>query len=237
MLHLFLHLHGEHLARYEFQELDVARLMQHHERQLTEVRQPDDADRAVGNDIERTHRAAEVRVLTICGADILNPPRLVVLVEIDTVLIDVHVLSNGAAYIGNELLHGRKKSSLCIASIFVASMRLDVVLMDIAQQSIKDTCTCISVRTCNTFFGFYIDSTHTPFVLLDLCCGESVEQLILYHSPLDRVRTLLVEIPDVLAFELFHRPPLHFDHSIVYIAHVVFDFHTTLEDLSGLVSL
>ena len=66
---------------------------------------------------------------------------------------------------------------------------------------------------------------------------ERVEQLVLDHRPLDGVRTFLVEITDVLAFEFLHRSPLHLDHRVVNVAHVVFNLHAAFEDLARLVSL
>ena len=116
-------------------------------------------------------------------------------------------------------------------------MWLDVVLMHIAQQGIKDTCSCIQIRTSYASLGLHIDTTHTAFVLLYLCSSEGVEQLILNHRPLDRVRAFLVEITDVLAFQLLHWSPFHLDHSIINVAHVVLDLHTTLEDFTSLISL
>ena len=102
---------------------------------------------------------------------------------------------------------------------------------------VENTSSSIEVATCNTLIRFHVYTTHTAFILLNLCSTEGIEQLVLYHSPLDRVRTLLVEITNVLSLEFFHRTPLHLDHSVIYIPHVILNLHISLEDFTCLVSL
>ena len=211
--------------------------MQHHEWELAEVRQPNDVRGSVGHYVERTHRTREVGILTIGSADILNPPSLMVLIEVDNVLVDVHILGYGAANIGKEFLNGCQHRCLCVAAVVLVHVWLDVVLMHVAQQGIEDTCTSVEIRTCNTSLGLYVDTTHTAFILLHLRCGKGVEQLILDHRPLDRVGTFLIEIADVLAFQFLHWSPFHLDHGIINVTHVVLDLHAALEYFTGLISL
>ena len=89
--------------------------MQHHERQLSEVRQPDDLRGGIGHDIERPHWAGEVGVLTIGRTHVLNPPSLMVLVEIEAMLVDVHILAKIGAYGGQILLYDSEHCSLSVA--------------------------------------------------------------------------------------------------------------------------
>ena len=98
-----------------------------------------------------------------------------VLVEVDNVLIDIHILGNGAADIGKELLNGSQHRCLCVAAVVLVHVWLDVVLMHVAQQGIEDTCTSVEIRTSHTSLRLHVDTTHTAFVLLHLRCGKGIE--------------------------------------------------------------
>ena len=160
-----------------------------------------------------------------------------VLVQVDAVLVEVHVFGDGATYVGNELLYGREERCLSIGTVGFVGMWLDVILMHIAQQRVDGTRSCIEVASCYSLFRLHVDTTHTAFVLLHLSLCECVEQLVLDHRPLDGVGTLLVEITDVLAFEFLHGSPFHLDHGIVNVTHVVLNLHASFEYLAGLVCL
>ena len=109
--------------------------------------------------------------------------------------------------------------------------------MDIAKQGVPDTSTGIEIAGRLTVLWLHIDTTHTALVLFVLSLLEKVEQAELNHRPLDRIRTLLVEVSDILALNLLHRAELHLDHGVIHVTHLVLELHATLVDLTWLVAL
>ena len=160
-----------------------------------------------------------------------------VLIQVNEVVVEVHVLCDRGTNVSNELLNRSEETCLCIGAVCTIIVWLDVVLMNITQQGVENTSSSIEVATCNTLIRLHVDTTHTAFVLLNLCSTEGIEQLILNHRPLDRVRAFLVEITDVLTLDFFHWTPFHLNHSVVNVTIVVLNLHTALEDLTRLVSL
>ena len=182
-------------------------------------------------------RTSEVEILAIGLTAVGKPPVDVVLVEVEHVLVECHTFSEVSLDVCDEFLDRIQHIGRSIGIVALVSKWLDAVVVDIAKQGVPDTSTCIEIAGRLTLLWLHVDTTHTALVLFVLSLLEEVEQTELNHRPLDRVRTFLVEVSDILALNLLHRAELHLDHGVIYVPHLVLELHATLVDLTWLVAL
>ena len=64
-----------------------------------------------------------------------------------------------------------------------------------------------------------------------------IEHSLFDHTPLNRIRTVGIQITDILTFYLFKRTKLYLCHCIIHITHFRLQIHATFPDFPCLISL
>ena len=68
-----------------------------------------------------------------------------VTVKIQAMLVEFHVFSHTGSDVRHKLLHGREHRCWRVRAVCSIGVRLDIILVNVAQQRVKQTCAGITI--------------------------------------------------------------------------------------------
>ena len=68
-----------------------------------------------------------------------------VTVKVQTMFVKIHVFGHTGGDVRHKFLHGREHRSLCVRAVCSIGVRLDIILVNVAQQRVEQPCTSIEI--------------------------------------------------------------------------------------------
>ena len=87
----------------------------------------------VRNNILITVWSGKVDILTIFGTNVLDPPRLMGFVQVQNMVVNVHIFRAGSNDVGNKILNSIQHIGIGISTISFIIMRKNLKLMNVAE--------------------------------------------------------------------------------------------------------